>query len=208
MQVLLATRNRGKVREFRQLVADLTGLTLLTPDDVPDLPEVVEDGATFEANACKKALEIARASGMLALADDSGLEVDALGGRPGVHSARYAGDHASDADNNRKLVAELRALELPIERRTARYRVVLALAAPDGPLEQVPHLEHGSCEGRIRLEPTGEGGFGYDPYFEVDGYGRTMAELAPDEKNRISHRGRAMAGMRAYLQQLLAARPL
>ncbi len=203
MQVLLATRNRGKVREFRQLVADLSGVTLLTPDDVPGLPEVVEDGTTFEANACKKALEIARASGMMALADDSGLEVDALGGRPGVYSARYAGEHANDSDNNQKLVAELRALALPIERCTARYRVVLALAAPTGPLAQTPHLEHGRCEGRIRLEPSGAGGFGYDPYFEVDGYGRTMAELAPDEKNRISHRGRAMAGMRTYLQRLL-----
>ena len=205
-QVLLATRNRGKVREFRQLVADIPGLQLLTPDDVPGLPEVIEDGDTFEANACKKALEIARASGMLALADDSGLEVDALAGRPGVYSARYAGEHASDADNNRKLIDELRALALPIEQRTARYRVVLALAAPTGPLAHNPRLEHGRCEGRIRLEPSGEGGFGYDPYFEVDGYRCTMAELAAEEKNRISHRGQAMAGMRTYLQWLLQGR--
>jgi XTP/dITP diphosphohydrolase len=208
LEVLLATRNRGKIREFRQICADLPGLRLLSPDDVPGLPEVVEDGTTFEANASKKAREIARASGHYALADDSGLEVDVLGGRPGVYSARYAGDHASDEDNNQRLIAELRALALPIERRTARYRVVLALVAPERPFFIGPHLERGSCEGRIRLEPSGEGGFGYDPYFEVEGYGRTMAELAADEKNRISHRGQAMRGMRAFLQRLLERRAL
>jgi XTP/dITP diphosphohydrolase len=200
-KLLLATRNAGKVREFRQLFADVPGLQLLSLADVPGAPEVVEDGATLEHNARKKAIEIARATGMLVLSDDSGLEVDALGGRPGVHSARYAGPGASDADNNHKLIAELTRLGVVEEARTARYRVVLALAAPSGPLADTPHLETGSCEGRIRLEPRGEHGFGYDPYFEPLGETRTMAELAPDEKNRISHRARAAEKMRRFLLQ-------
>jgi XTP/dITP diphosphohydrolase len=201
--LLLATRNAGKVREFRQLLADVPGLQLLSLADVPGAPEVVEDGATFEHNARKKAVEIARATGMLVLSDDSGLEVDALGGRPGVHSARYAGVGASDADNNRKLVAELSTLGLDLPARTARYRVVLALAAPSGPLADAPHLEEGRCEGRIRLQPRGEHGFGYDPYFEPLGETRTMAELAPEEKNRISHRARAAEKMSRFLRHHL-----
>jgi XTP/dITP diphosphohydrolase len=199
MKLLLATRNRGKVREFRALFAGVPGLEVLSIDDVPAVPEVVEDGATFEDNARKKALEIARATGLLVLSDDSGLEVDALAGRPGVYSARYAGQGASDADNNAKLIAELRALDLPDARRTARYRVVLALAAPDGPLATEPRLEVGACEGRIALEPRGEDGFGYDPYFVPAGFDRTMAELTMQEKNRISHRAQAADEMRRFL---------
>lgn len=204
--LLFATRNAGKVREFRQLFADLPGVELLSLADIPDTPEVVEDGATFEHNARKKAVEIARATGMLVLSDDSGLEVDALGGRPGVHSARYAGAGASDADNNRKLIAELAQHALAPEARTARYRVVLALAAPSGPLADAPHLAEGSCEGRIGLQPRGSHGFGYDPYFVPLGETRTMAELPPDEKNRISHRARAAQKMRAFLESFLRER--
>src|SRR5262249_3466779 len=146
-------------------------------------------------------LAIARATSMLVLSDDSGLEVDALSGRPGVRSARYAGEHASDADNNEKLVAELRVVPEP--QRTARYRVVLALADPEGALGDAVHFEEGACEGRIRLEPRGQNGFGYDPYFEPRGYDRSMAELAPEEKNRISHRALASQKMRAFLASYL-----
>jgi XTP/dITP diphosphohydrolase len=203
IKLLLATRNRGKVREFAQLLSGLPELELVTLDDVAGAPEVIEDGETFEHNARKKAVEIARATSMLVLSDDSGLEVDALGGRPGVHSARYAGAGASDAENNAKLVAELTRLALPPAQRTARYRVVLALAAPSGPLVAAPHLEEGTCEGRIRLQPRGEHGFGYDPYFEPAGCDRTMAELAPEQKNRISHRAQAAAKMRQFLERYL-----
>jgi len=199
-KLLLATRNRGKVRELTQLLSGLRDLELVALDDVP-APEVIEDGETFEHNARKKAVEIARATGMLVLSDDSGLEVDALGGRPGVQSARYAGAGASDAENNAKLVAELTRLSLLPEQRTARYRVVLALAAPTGPLAAAPHLEEGRCEGRIRLQPRGEHGFGYDPYFEPAGHDCTMAELVPEQKNRISHRAQAAVKMQRFLER-------
>ena len=206
-ELLLATRNAGKVREFKALFAAVPGLTILTLDDVTAAPEVVEDGSTFEHNARKKAIEIARATGRLVLADDSGLEVDALNGRPGVHSARYAGSGASDAANNQKLVHELTQRGVPPERRSARYRVVLALAEPTGPLAQQPHLEQGVCEGSIRLEPRGENGFGYDPHFVPAGYACTMAELSPEQKNRISHRAQAAQKMRRFLAGYLPHRP-
>jgi XTP/dITP diphosphohydrolase len=209
LRLLLATTNPGKLRELYALLSDVPGLTLLAPDDVGGLPTVVEDGATFEANARKKALEIARARGVATLSDDSGLEVDALGGRPGVRSARYAGERASDADNNQKLRAELAAVPEP--RRTARYRVVLAFcdagavpgAAADTPLL---HTEEGRCEGRIQLEATGTGGFGYDPHFVPDGYTCSMAELSLQQKNRISHRALALRRMRAFLEDYLRSR--
>jgi XTP/dITP diphosphohydrolase len=204
-KLLLATRNRGKIREFTQLLAGLPDLELLALCDVAGAPEVIEDGSTFEHNACKKAVEIACATGLLVLSDDSGLEVDALDGRPGVHSARYAGPAANDAANNEKLVAELTQRAVPQERRTARYRAVLALAAPRGPLAAAPHVTEGACEGRIRLLPRGEHGFGYDPYFAPIGYDCTMAELALEEKNRISHRAQAVAKMRRFLERDLRA---
>ena len=204
MRVLIATSNPGKQRELRQLLGDLPGLQLLVPADVGGLPEVIEDGATFEHNARKKALEIAAAKHVAVISDDSGLEVDALGGRPGVRSARYAGEHASDDDNNRKLIAELAAIAP--EQRTARYRVVLAFVDPHVEPEPFVHTVHASCEGRIGREARGSGGFGYDPYFEPAGYACTMAELSADEKNRISHRARAAVALRAFLAQHLAAR--
>ena len=203
--LLLATRNKGKVREFEHLLASVDGLRVLTLRDVGETPEVVEDGDTFEANARKKATEIARATGLLVLSDDSGLEVDALHGRPGVHSARYAGDSASDAANNQKLIAELQGLAVPQERRTARYRVVLALAEPDGAQARVVHIEQATCEGRIRLLPSGDQGFGYDPYFEPAGFTCSMAELSLDQKNKISHRAKATAPMCRFLVDYLAA---
>jgi XTP/dITP diphosphohydrolase len=205
-KLLLASRNHGKVREFRQLFADLPGLEVIALDALPALPEVVEDGDSFEHNAKKKAREVAAATGMLVVADDSGLEVDALGGAPGVHSARYAGKQGDDAANNAKLIAELTRLHVPEAARTARYHVVLALADPEGPLGSEIHLEHGVCEGRIQLEPRGEGGFGYDPYFVPEGHACTMAELAPEQKNRLSHRAKAAHELAVFLRDYLPRR--
>jgi XTP/dITP diphosphohydrolase len=198
--LLLATHNQGKVREFADLLSTLP-LELRSLAQVQPALSVVEDGATFEANACKKARETAQATGMLVLADDSGLEVDALGGQPGVHSARYAGPTASDAANNLKLVAALR--DIPEHQRSARYRVVLAVADPQGPLGDIIHVEHGTCEGRIQLEPRGQHGFGYDPHFVPAGHTRTMAELAPAEKNLLSHRAQAARRMHRFLAEYL-----
>jgi len=177
---------------------------LLGPDDVGEIPEVIEDGETFEHNARKKALEIAADKGLAVLSDDSGLEVDALGGKPGVRSARYAGEHASDEDNNRKLVTEL--AHVPLALRSARYRVVLAFVDPGVAPAPLVHCVQGSCEGRIRFAPSGTGGFGYDPYFEPEGFDCTLAELAPAQKNRISHRARAAFEMREFLSSHLARR--
>jgi XTP/dITP diphosphohydrolase len=202
--LLIATRNKGKVREFAQLFGDLPGLSVVAMTDLPHLPEVIEDGETFEANACKKAREIAAASGELVLADDSGLEVDALGGRPGVYSARYAGAHGEDEANNDKLLGELS--HVPDAQRTARYRVVLAFADPQGPLGARVHTEHGTCEGRILHARRGTGGFGYDPLFLPQGFTLSMAELPADDKHRISHRGVASRKMQAFLAAYLRDR--
>ena len=202
--VLFATRNQGKVREFRELFADMPTLEIRTLDEVPPVPEVIEDAASFTGNAIKKAVETARASGFMTISDDSGLEVDALDGAPGVHSARFAGKQGDDQANNEKLIGLLK--DVPFQHRTARYRVILAFADVTGDLAVRPHTEQGVCEGRIRLEPSGRGGFGYDPYFEPQGFTRTMAELAPDEKNRISHRGFASRHMRDFLAKYLQSR--
>lgn len=190
MRLVLATRNEGKVREIREVLSGLD-VELLT---LSDLPEVHEDGATFSENAKKKALKVAELTGLPALADDSGLEVDALGGSPGVRSARFAGD---DDANNRKLLELLKGV--PPERRTARFRCVLALAFPDGRAYTV----EGTCEGRIAEEPAGEGGFGYDPIFLVPERGLTFAQMTREEKNSISHRGRALRKLREVLCHLL-----
>ena len=162
-----------------------------------DAPRVVEDGATYRDNARKKADAIARHCNTWALADDSGIEIDALGGRPGIFSARFAGPSATDEENNRKLLEELRGV--PEERRTARYRAVIVLASPDGLLAST----EGTCEGRIGMSPRGTGGFGYDPLFLPDGHGgRTMAELGMEIKNRISHRAKALNNLSVELRRL------
>ena len=185
MELLIATRNRHKLAEIRAIFAP-AGCELLAADDVPGLPsDVEEDADTFEGNALKKARALRDASGMWTLADDSGLEVAALGGAPGVRSARYAGEPCDNARNNEKLLAELRG----VEDRRARFRCVLALCAPDG---REWTLE-GVCNGRIALRPSGGEGFGYDPLFLPDGHDTSFAAMAPEEKNRISHRARALA---------------
>jgi len=199
-KLLIATHNPGKVLEYEELLADLDLEITFPAREGLDL-DVVESGKTFEENARLKALAYARASGLLTLADDSGLEVDALGGAPGVRSARYAGPQASDADRYRQLLAAL--ADVPAGQRAARFRCVVALAQPDGALLTAD----GECEGEIGFEPRGEHGFGYDPVFVVQGYGgQTMAELAPDVKNRISHRARAVLAARPLLQKLLVER--
>lgn len=195
LQLILATRNQKKKRELQEIIADLD-LEVLSLDEFPDIPEVVEDGETFAENARKKALIVAEHSGQLALADDSGLEVDAINGQPGVFSARFAGEPCDDERNNRKLLQLLR--NVPDEKRTARFRCVVAVAAPDG---RVATAE-GACEGIIGHEPAGKGGFGYDPLFFPNGFNKTFAELTADVKHSISHRGRALAQARGILSRL------
>ncbi len=193
-RLLVATRSTHKLRELRELL-DLRHTDLVSLDDVGIDEDPVEDGATFEANAAIKARSGARATGLPTLADDSGLEVDALGGGPGVRTRRYAGEHATDADNNAKLLDALRGL--PPERREARYVCVLALALPEiaGLRGGLPLIAaRGTCRGRIATEPRGTGGFGYDPIFEPASEppgGRTLGLWSPAEKHAISHRARA-----------------
>jgi XTP/dITP diphosphohydrolase len=206
--LLVATQNKGKLEELRALLADLAVDVLSPADAGVDALVVKEDGATFEANATKKAKAYASATMMLTLADDSGLEVDALGGAPGVRSARFASETATDAENNAALLAALEALEAT-ERKAggfpARFRCVLALCDPyaDG---GEPALVLGRCEGAIVASPRGGGGFGYDPLFVVAGGERTMAELGADEKNRLSHRAQAFQRLRPVLEKTLLVR--
>ena len=183
MELLIATRNQHKIDEFRQMLNPL-GVEILGADDVPGLPEVEEDGDTFEANAAKKAVEVAKASGRWTLADDSGLEVDALEGAPGVYSARFAGEEANYADNNKLLLEKLEG----VTHRTGRFCCVLALAQPHGEV----HTLRGTCEGTIALAGRGDNGFGYDPLFIPEGLTQTFAELSDEEKHALSHRGQAL----------------
>ncbi len=195
MELVLATGNRNKVREMKAVLRDLA-VTIRTLDEFPSAPAVVEDGETCRANAGKKAVEMARWTGLLTLADDTGLEVEALGGRPGAWAARYAGDGATYADNCRKLLEELKGV--PAARRGARFVTVVAIADPrDGVVEFMEGVLHG----RIAEACAGGGGFGYDPVFVVPSLGRTLAELSLDRKNAISHRGRALGRARAWLQR-------
>lgn len=197
MKLLVATTNAGKLAELRELFAGLP-VELLSLRDVAIDRNVEEDAETFEGNACKKASVFAMRSGLPTLADDSGLEVDCLGGAPGVRSARYAGESATDAENLQKLVAAVAGES----RRTARFRCALALAEPTG---AISHVTEGRCEGSILDVPRGERGFGYDPVFVLAGDTRTLAELDAAEKNARSHRGAASRAMRAYLEQVLRA---
>ncbi|MBN1640714.1 MAG: XTP/dITP diphosphatase [Anaerolineae bacterium] len=195
LTLCLGTTNRGKQRELVDLLGDWEG-QIVCPQDLGLELDVEESGRTFAENAAHKALAYARAAGMPALADDSGLEVDALGGAPGVLSARYAGPGASDEDRYRKLLAAL--AETPSERRTARFRCAVAIAHPGGQVE----IAEGTCEGVIASAPRGDGGFGYDPVFYIPPLDRTMAELPAEVKNQISHRARAMQAARPLLDRL------
>ncbi|NLE86180.1 MAG: RdgB/HAM1 family non-canonical purine NTP pyrophosphatase [Myxococcales bacterium] len=199
MKIVLATQNRGKLRELSVLLDD-PSLELVTLDDVGlGGLEVEETGDTFEANARLKAEAVAQRAGLPALADDSGLEVDALGGRPGVLSKRYAGHDATDADNNARLLAEL--AQTALDARTARFRCVMALAVPQGGAARTVLVADGSCEGHIAPAARGDGGFGYDPLFVPSGWGqRTLGEASPAEKNELSHRAEAVRALRPQLR--------
>ena len=196
MKILIASRNAHKIQEIREIF-DLPGVEWVSTAEFPDLPDVVEDGDTFEANAIKKATELACATGLWALADDSGLEVAALGNAPGVYSARYAGEPCSHANNNAKLLRELAGQS----DRAARFRCVAALSDPTGRAETVS----GSCPGRIIDKLRGAQGFGYDPLFVPEGFDRTFAEMGNAQKNQLSHRGRAMAQAKEKWGALIAA---
>ena len=195
-QLLLATNNPGKVAEFRQLLAGC-GWETVTPAELGLDVRIEETGQSYAENATIKAVEYARASGLVTLADDSGLEVDALGGRPGLLSARYAGADRTDQERVQALLQELAGV--PDERRTARFRCVIAIADATGRVE----LVEGTVEGRIAQRPRGENGFGYDPIFLLPERGLTTAELPPDEKNAVSHRGAAARRARAVLERTL-----
>jgi len=191
-ELVLATRNRNKVIELVALLGDL-GITIRTLDEFPDAPDVVEDGDTCEANAVKKARAIAESTGLPAVADDTGLEVDALGGRPGVYAARYAGEDATYEDNCRKLLRELTGV--PREQRTAHFLTVAAIALPSDGIR----VAQGTLEGVIAEEASGTLGFGYDPVFLIPELGKTLAQLSADQKNTISHRAKAFAKVREML---------
>ncbi|MFH0965993.1 MAG: XTP/dITP diphosphatase [Planctomycetota bacterium] len=200
-KVFLATGNPKKRREIEAIVQPL-GVRVTTEEEVGGVGEVVEDGDTFEANAIKKARASARRTGIPSLADDSGLEVDALRGAPGVRSARYAGEGATDADNNRKLLDALK--DVPDDKRTAAFRCVIAFALPAGKVDaRIAFTAEGTCKGRILRASRGCNGFGYDPLFYYEPLGKTFAELPMDEKAKVSHRGKALAEFAERFQELL-----
>jgi XTP/dITP diphosphohydrolase len=194
-RLLVATTNAGKQREYRALLREVQA-EIVFPNDLGISLEVNEDGATFRENAAKKALAFARASGLIALADDSGMEVDALGGEPGVRSSRYAGPEADDPRRRAFLLEKLRSIPAP---RKARFVCVITIVSPEG---EVRYAE-GECRGEITFAERGTNGFGYDPVFQLEGRTVTMAELPPEEKNRISHRARAAQAAVPIIRKLL-----
>ena len=209
-RVVLATHNQGKVRELRALLAEaLPGLdveTAVLDAGAVGAPDVVEDGVTFEANARKKARAVAEHTGLVAVADDSGLAVDVLGGSPGIFSARWAGRHGDDRANLELLLAQLH--DVPDEHRTAAFVCAAALAVPagaSGPARE--HVELGRMPGTLLREPVGTGGFGYDPILRPEGQDRSTAQLDAAEKNAISHRGRAFRALLPHLVAALESRP-
>jgi XTP/dITP diphosphohydrolase len=195
-EVVIATHNEGKLREIKDILAPW-GFKILSLKDFPGIPEIIEDGSTFAENAAKKAREVARQTGRLAIADDSGLVVDALQGKPGVFSSRYGGEKATDEQKFQKLLAEMS--EIPEGKRQAAFVCTLAVAAPQGEVE----LLEGRCRGQIAFAPRGKHGFGYDPIFFLPELGKTMAEIDPEVKNRISHRARALEKLKELLPTIL-----
>ncbi len=193
---MIATRNRGQVREIRRALKGLK-VRIDPLNEVPDAPGIVEDGKTFRENALKKARFYSSFYDTLTIADDSGLEVDALNGRPGIYSARYAGERASDRDNIQKLLGEMSGVRAA--RRGAWFRCSIAIAVPSG--EEA--VADGSCKGKIGFKETGRAGFGYDPIFVLPQYGKTMAQLTLEEKNRISHRGKALRKLRKMIKKFI-----
>ncbi|MBN2401116.1 MAG: XTP/dITP diphosphatase [Spirochaetes bacterium] len=197
MKLVIATKNNNKVKEIREKFSDFMDLEIVSLLDFNNLPEVVEDGLTFEENALKKAREYCAFTGLTVLSDDSGIEIDALSGQPGVRSARYAGENASDDENNELVLAKLK--KVPDEKRTARFICVIAVVQP----VNIEYLTRGICEGRIIRDKSGTNGFGYDPIFFIPHLGKTMAELTLTEKNKISHRALALDKAEEILKKIL-----
>ena len=195
-RVIIATKNKGKAKEFQQMFAPY-GYEVQTLLDLPHIEDVEETGVTFEENAILKAETVAQELGVLVIADDSGLSIDALDGRPGVYSARYAGEDKSDEGNMAKVLDELQSVEEAD--RTARFHCVLAIAGPEIETQTVT----GTCEGRILNEKRGDNGFGYDPIFFVPSLNKTMAQLTPEEKSSISHRGNALKQLRERISDFI-----
>jgi len=195
MEIVIATRNKKKLEEFRRILNG-TGVVIKSLDDYPECPEVIEDQNTFRGNAVKKAVAVSRHTGLPAVSDDSGLEVYALGGAPGVWSARYAGEGASDSDNNEKLLRELNKVS-PSDRK-ARFVCALALAFPDGRVETFED----TVEGDVTAKPAGAGGFGYDPLFRPAGFDRTFGEITASEKDSMSHRRKALDKFSQYIRNI------
>jgi XTP/dITP diphosphohydrolase len=195
LEIIVATKNRGKIREIRKALRGL-GLKIYSLNDFLDVPEIMEDGKTFTENALKKAGFYSKYFGKLTIADDSGLEVDVLKGWPGIYSARYAGEGASNRKNNQKLLREMEGIR--ISKRGARFKCVLAMVSTDGKEAVV----EGSCRGRIGFREMGRKGFGYDPIFVLPQYGKTMAQLTLEEKNRVSHRGKALRKLKKIIGTL------
>lgn len=198
-KVVMATRNHGKIKELTFLLGDCN-IEILSLAAFPQIPPIIENGNTFQDNAAIKAKTVAAATGLIAIADDSGLEVDALAGAPGVYSSRYAGEEGNDAANNAKLLQELTGV--PAKERTCRFRSVIAVAKPTGEC----FFAEGICEGSIGFEEKGQHGFGYDPLFLVAGSGRTLAEFSLEEKNKISHRAKAFQKAKKILEEHSAER--
>lgn len=198
-ELIVASRNKGKVGEIKELLADLS-FKVTSLSDYPHIPEIVEDGKTYHANALKKACEAALATGKMAMSDDSGIEVKALGNAPGIYSARFAGEGASEKARNKKLFAMLKGV--PFARRQARYRCVIALVNAKGrPLGIV----QGTCSGYITTREIGSNGFGFDPLFLLKRYNKTFGQLPPQLKAKISHRARALKKFRVLLKKVIAA---
>ena len=196
-ELIVASRNKGKVGEIKELLAGLP-FKVSCLSDYPHIPEVIEDGKTYRANALKKAREIARATGKMAMSDDSGIEVKALNNAPGLYSARFAGEGASEKARNRKLFKMLK--NVPMHKRQARYRCVIALVNPQG---QELGVVQGTCSGYITTKELGSNGFGFDPLFLLKRYNKTFGQLPPSLKAKISHRARALKKFRLLLDQLL-----
>ena len=193
LEVIVATWNRGKIREIREVLKGL-GLRIYALSDFPNVPEIEENGKSFAENALKKARFYSRHIGKLTIADDSGLEVNSLKGLPGIYSARYVREGASSQENNQKLLREMK--DVPISKRGARFKCIIAVVSPDGR----EAIAQGECKGRIGFKEKGKKGFGYDPLFILPKYGKTMAELSLEAKNRISHRGKALRKIRKIIK--------
>ncbi len=200
-KLIIATRNKGKFKEIKDILEPIN-FELKSLVDFKDIPEVKEDRSTFKENAIKKAKEISRLTGILSISDDSGLEVEALGGKPGVYSSRFSGPDATDEKNIKKLIGALK--DMPEEKRAARFVCQAVLADKD----RILSITTGICKGKIILEPRGNYGFGYDPVFAPEGYDKTFAELGPKVKNKISHRVKAFRKMKERILELAESKSL